>query len=235
MLTIGANEVPRARAVATPLDERAAVVLAARYGRIAFGLVLIVGMLGMAVVNVVAHFAGDELFDDGYCAVILVATWLFAVIAMTVSRAIARHDVRRRVTRSWPSLGASLATPGAGLALALPLTVHMPIAVSLRGLGGFDRWVHLSLMTAGFAHLVGASLVAYRGFLLARGETRPSLATVLQITTGAAMVPFGIFMFPVALVYVTGAICTRMLARLDTIALREHEALGGIWTRSNPA
>src|SRR5690349_11715443 len=54
-------------------------------------------------------------------------------------------------------LAASLAIPAAGLALMLPLSLHMIVMK-----GDFDSWVRMSVTVVGLAHVVFAVLFAAR-------------------------------------------------------------------------
>src|SRR5262245_3461524 len=121
------------------------MVLGRRVGRIGFGVVLLLGasniLARLGPPHPLAPFDGYEPVLVPHVAANLAATW---VLAFGV------YAVLARMLRGRPCLPrqlgvASLAVPGIGISLLLPLTLHLPIALAFNSLGeGFDRWAYLS-------------------------------------------------------------------------------------------
>jgi hypothetical protein len=185
-------------------------VLARRAGRIAGGLVLMGG--AFAVVRAV-HSTGpiqaQRLFE---------ATWAIAIVAALVVRGIVW--LVDPAPRGDALLAASLAIPAAGLALILPLSLHM---VVMRG--DFDSWVRMSVTVVGLAHVVFAILFAARAAGLARTATpRVSIAAIFLWTVFASFVPWP-FIIPQVLTAITGLFILPVLFLFDFLATRERAAL----------
>jgi hypothetical protein len=155
---------------------------------------------------------------------ILAVTWVvaFCVYALVKPFAADRACAPRQL------LAASLVLPGVGLALLLPLTLHLAVALAFGGHGdGFDRWVLLSRDLTAPAHVVFAALVARRGLCLARGQRAPSPLGIFAIVVVVASVPWAILVLPPLLVTVTGVPLVPALAGMETLVARELAALGG--------
>jgi hypothetical protein len=154
-------------------------VLARRAARIGLGLVLVAGML------LVAH--GSAPRDT------LVVTWPVAGSVFLVIRA--GVWLVAPAPRGDALLRASLVVPAIGLALALPLTIHLLWFV-IAG-ANFDRWAQLSVPAAGAAHVAFAVLFAFRAAELARtGDPHLSISTIYLLTVLASTIPFGVFILP---------------------------------------
>ena len=110
-------------------------IFARRAGRIAFGLVLLVGVASLAAAAWSGFFRVRS--PAGFGAVRLVGlTWLVAILAGAVVRAIA---ARLRWRPAAETLFAeSVMVPTAGIALLLPITLHLPVVVLAAGAGAFD-------------------------------------------------------------------------------------------------
>jgi hypothetical protein len=185
-------------------------VLARRAGRIAGGFVLMGG--AFAVVRAV-HSTGpieaQRLFE---------ATWAIAIVAALVVRGIVW--LVDPAPRGDALLAASLAIPAAGLALILPLSLHMVVMQ-----GDFDSWVRLSVTVVGLAHVVFAILFAARAAGLARTATpRVSIGAIFLWTVFASFVPWP-FIIPQVLTAITGLFMLPVLFLFDFLATRERAAL----------
>jgi hypothetical protein len=183
-------------------------------GRIVFGVVMILG----AATFVERLLRMREAHAAKTLAIIWIAAlfagWLFAQLASVTAR---RVDVADIFTLSW-------VLPTLGVALLVPLTLHIPFALALgSNLSAFDDWARLSLVFAGPPHVVFAFLAAVRAARLAQGQPAMSATRIYIITLVAAAVPFGfLFLIPPLLVGLTGFAILPFLARLQGLIERER-------------
>ena len=183
-------------------------VVRRRAGRIAFGAGLLAG--------VVAMFATGGT----HTARILELTWAVAFAAATVARMLPtpRRDL----------FTTSLVVPAVGLALVLPLSLHLVVMLALREpTASFDDWVQVSLLCVGFAHVVFAILFGTRASQLARTAAPPmKIRSIYGWSVLASTAP-GLLLFaiPVALTAVTGLFVLPVIAWFDQIAARERATL----------
>lgn len=184
-------------------------------GRIAFGVTALAGLL---------VFVWRLLYEPrADAAKTLLAVWAVALfasqLAAQLSRAFARRrDLARVFSASW-------VLPALGMALLLPLTIHLPFAVAIGGgLRGFDDWARMSLVIAGPAHVVFAIMVARRASQLARGLPAVTPRRIYIGTLIAASLPWAIlFLLPPLIVGITGFPLLAGVERMATMIDRERE------------
>ena len=198
-----------------------------RLARVGFGAVLVVG-----VVVLVARIGPPELARPfvnrspvtPHVASLLAVAWAAAFVVY----ALVRRFAPRRPCAPRQLLGASLVVPGLGIALLLPLTLHLAVALAFGGAGdGFDQWALLSRDLTAPAHVAFAVLVTRRALCLARGERAPSPGRIFAIVVIVASVPWAMLVLPPVLVAVTGAPLVPLLAAMEPLVARELAALGG--------
>jgi hypothetical protein len=197
-------------------------LLARRIGRIAFGGVLLIGVAYLVVAtsagSVRRPWNDDQPLD---AAKIISATWLAALLCGVV----ARHVARRLPMRWNPDalFAESVMAPVLGIALLLPLTLHMPIALLLADSDGFDTWVGLSLWITGLAHLVFAITSAMRGYQLVMGRPAYSPRRIVVVTLITSCVPFIVLIgIPPLLVVVTALPLVPLLRAMERFVARER-------------
>jgi hypothetical protein len=183
-----------------------------------------------------SFFAGSDSSDRGLeqLLVLLIPTpWLLAAAAAVAAKVLSRRflaarygrfvagedpwrDLARLARRAAPSTlrqrasaleTASVVWPLVGLALVLPISIHA-IVGELFGVGwDFSRWIGLSAIVAGPAHVA----LVVCALLYARRLRKSALPIngwpgwrAFAITTGVSVVPFGIWVLPPLLVAATG-------------------------------
>ena len=209
-----------------------AVVFGRRCSRIAFGAVLIAGASVLVYRMLPVDFSkGLKILDrpdsdvEPHAGAVLVVAWLSAFLAGLLARAVApRFATPRRTARV---AAAGLVVPGVGIALTLPLTLHLWFAVMMGSLHGFDEWARLSLYIVGPAHVAFALLAAVRGWRLAANKAAPSPLAIWGSVIAVSCVPFVVYLLPPLLVMLTGGLCLPALYRMEVIATRERELLIG--------
>lgn len=209
-----------------------AVVFGRRCSRIAFGAGLIVCVCVLVYRMLPVDFGmGLRIFDmpendvEPHAAALLGIGWGSAFVLGVVARLVApRFATPRRTARV---AAAGLAVPGIGIALTLPLTIHLWFAAMMGSLSGFDAWARLSLYIVGPAHLAFAVLTAVRGWRLAANKAAPSPLAVWGGTIAVSCVPFVVYLLPPLLVLLTGGLCLPVLYRMEVIAARERDLLVG--------
>lgn len=185
--------------------------------RVAFGAVLIAG--AAAIVSrasfhgLLGHGEGSRL------AALFGWTWLGALaagaIAYTIGSYLPPRGRRERL------LHLSFVVPAAGLALMLPLSLHLLYSLAIdSSLGGFDEWVGLSLVLTGFAHVVFAAMTMVRGSQLARGKPAISVGVIYLTSVAAGSIPFPII--PSLFIAVTGLPIVPLLYAMQPLAARER-------------
>jgi hypothetical protein len=211
--------------------DSAANILGRRAGRIAFGTVLVVGML--AIVTRVVHdegvwgtfggpFAASTHSARLDAARTLAGVWFWAAVAYAVVRFAVWWIAP--LPRGGALLRASLVVPAVGLALALPLTAHA-LWFAMTG-GDFDAWVRLSIAVVGFAHVVFALTFGIRAAELARTpEPTMGIGNIFLWSVSASVIPWGLLLLPETLTLVTGVALLPVLHLFTLIARREREAL----------
>ncbi|MEO7735607.1 MAG: hypothetical protein ABIY55_31930 [Kofleriaceae bacterium] len=198
-------------------------LLARRIGRITFGGVLLIGVAYL----VFAASAGTvrrpwyDVRPPLDAAKIISATWLAALLAGIVARQIAR-----RLPMRWNPdalFAESVIVPVFAMALLLPLTLHMPIALLAFDSESFDTWVGLSMWITGLAHLVFAITSAMRGYQLVMGRPAYSPRRIVVVTLITSCVPFIVLLgVPPLLVVVTALALVPLLRAMEPIVTRER-------------
>jgi hypothetical protein len=197
--------------------------VARRVARLVAGVILIVGAAQLAAWW---HHGGDPAL------VILVRTWGLAMVGYVITRIglwVWRPWVKTRFP-VWFEV-VSLAIPSMGAGLLGPLTLHIPFAIALGGVSGFEAWAHLSITMVGFTHLAFAALIAVRAYQLACGKPAMRWTKVVIVTLCVSSVPWVIVLgIPPTLVGCTGLALTPLALAMDRAAARdrgEREALAG--------
>ena len=195
-------------------------LIARRLGRIVFGGLLLAG----AAYLVVALLARQGCWHHSpslHAAQILPVTWLAALAGGALVRAIALRVPLRLAPDAW--FVESAMAPAVGVALLLPLTLHMPIALLAGGSGAFDQWVVMSAVITGLAHVVFALMVARRAYQLALGRPAWSARRIVLMTTLISCVPFVLLMMiPPLLVLITALACVPLLRAMEPLIERER-------------
>jgi hypothetical protein len=195
-------------------------IFARRLGRIAFGLVLLIGVASLAA----AAWSNFHSFHSAsrFGAVRLISlTWLVAILAGAVVRAIA---ARLRWQPAVEALFAeSVIVPTAGIALLLPITLHLPVVVAVADASAFDFWVTASLCVTGLAHIVFAGLCVLRARQLIAGRPAVTPRAIYVATLLTSCVPFVLlWAIPPLLVAVTALPFLPMLRAMQRLVDRER-------------
>lgn len=196
-------------------------LVARRLGRITFGGVLVAGLAYL-----MSH-GGASMLTSGCdrpmdAALILAAIWAAAFAANLVVRVLAtRLALRDPLGRHFV---ASVVVPAVGIALLLPITLHMPVALVIAGSDGFDAWFQISVMITGFAHIVFALMVAVRGYQLATtGATSWSPRLIYALTIVTSCIPFVVlWTIPPILVGLTAMPFLPMLRAMERMVSEER-------------
>lgn len=183
-----------------------------RIGRIAFGAVLLVGAALLVHRLITA--------DDPRAGRLIFMTWGAAAAAYVIAGWIGS---RRALDHAAELEIPGLVVPGVGLALLLPLTIHLLVAaVMVRELLWFDEWAQLSLVITGPTHVVLATLVAHRARQLATGAQAMTLVRIYVICVAVSCLPFAILVLPPVVVALTGLPVVALMAWMEPLALRER-------------
>jgi hypothetical protein len=195
-------------------------IFARRAGRIAFGLVLLVGVASLAAAGWSGLFEAHRVAGFG-AARRVGLTWLIAILAGAVVRAIA---ARLRWQPAAEALFAeSVMVPTAGIALLLPITLHLPVVVAVADVGAFDFWVTASLWITGLAHVVFAGLCVLRTRQLIAGRVAITPRAIYVATLLTSCVPFVVlWAIPPLLVAVTALPFVPMLHAMQRLVDRER-------------
>jgi hypothetical protein len=182
-------------------------------GRIAFGTVMLAGaaILVQRAIAMDAPAAGK----------VIAATWIVAGFCGWVSRQVtAPFSEHARVEDIFTL---SYAVPAFGLALMLPLSIHLVVAGAFGLATEFDGWVRLSLVITGAAHVAFAGLVAWRAVQLARGQIAISTKRIYVTTLIVSSIPFALILFiPPLLVGLTGLVIVPLTDRMPALIDRER-------------
>lgn len=191
-------------------------VIARRIGRITFGCVLILGALClMRAAATGAH--APSAYE------ILTYTWLAALGLTALGRRIASAI---RWARDPDFLFThSICVPMVGLALVLPLTLHMFVLGAWWSAYDFDQWVQISMLVTGLPHLVLVIAVIARGRALVADRPAIRPGTIYLITIAASCVPFIVFVVPPVLVALTGLPFLVLLRWMEGTVQRERAEL----------
>ena len=184
--------------------------------RVAFGAVLLAGAAVM-VAKGRLHMSTEDAQTPG----VIAWTWLVAAVAAAKTYAIASY--LPPAGRRDRLLHLSLVVPAAGLALVLPLTLHLLwFQIVDHSVAGFDDWVGISILFAGFAHVVFALLASLRASQLARGVPAIPVSTIYFACVAAGSLPFPVV--PSIIIALTGLPILPLLLAMKPLAAREREA-----------
>lgn len=201
-------------------------IFARRVGRIAFGVVLLAGVAWLTT-TAWSGSLGPHRMPKLDAARIIALTWLAAVIAGVAARAIA---ARVPWSRSSEALFAeSLMVPTAGIALVLPITLHMPLVLLAADSSAFDIWVMASLWITGLTHVVFATLGVVRARQLVAGKPALSPRKIYVVTLITSCVPFVVlYAIPPVLVAITALPFVPMLYAMERVVRRERAELDAV-------
>lgn len=201
-------------------------IFARRVGRIAFGVVLLIGAATLTT-TAWSGSLGPHRLPRLDAARLIGLTWLAALLAGAVARAIA---VRVPWSRGSEALFTeSLTVPAAGIALVLPISLHVPLVLLIADGEAFDVWVMASLWITGLTHIVFATLCVLRARQLVAG--RPALAPrkIYVITLITSCVPFVVlYAIPPTLVALTALPFLPMLHAMERLVARERAELDAV-------
>ncbi len=178
-------------------------IFARQIGRLVFGGVLLAGATWLVAVLGADSFVRAVPYRPPLrlpASEIIAVTWLAALAAGVVARVIAG---RLGGPRSLDArFAASLVVPVFGIALLLPVTLHLPIVALLADLDFFDVWAMGSLWITGLAHLVFAGLCALRAHDLAAGKRAVAPSAIYFATVLTSCVPV-VFLADARVAFVT--------------------------------
>jgi hypothetical protein len=195
-------------------------VFARRAGRTVFGMVLLIGAAYLATGAWQGSFSPHRAPRLDAMRIIA-TTWIAAIAAGLVVRAIA--GCLRRPWTSEPQFARSVVVPALGLALLLPITMHLPFVLLVTDASGFDTWVMASLWITGLSHLVFATLCGLRGYQLVAGKPAVSPRKIYVITLITSCLPFVVlWAIPPALVAITALPFLPMLQAMARLVERER-------------
>jgi hypothetical protein len=198
-------------------------IFARRAGRLAFGVVLILG----------AAYLGARGWSPGrvgpgsphvHAAIVIARIWLAAVGAGVVVRMVVgwlpgSPSADALFVHSW-------AIPSGGVALVLPITLHLPFAIICADQTGFDLWVAATLWFTLPAHLVFAAMAAVRAQRLVAGRRAPSPLRIYVTTLIVSCVPFVLLLaIPPVLIAITGVPFLPLLRWMERGIGRERAEL----------
>jgi hypothetical protein len=181
-----------------------------RAGRIAFGTVLIAGALAILVrPHLPFYISAAEL---------MVGSW---VCAFAAALALGQVPVRE----SGYMFKTSIVVPSIGIALMLPLLLHLPVVAAAAGTRSFDAWVDLSIIFVGPAHLAFALMAALRGARLTDGKPAQSVNSLYVWVLIVSCIPFVLFLIPPLLVGLTGAFILPVLFYQSRLVEQERHSM----------
>lgn len=184
-----------------------------RCGRIAAGMVLIAGAVLLATRLWVE--------PEPAAARTLLSTWAAAALVYVAA---ALRGSRRTLAEHDELEVAGWVLPSVGMALLLPLTLHLPFVAAVDNAGdGFDFWAKASGVITGATHVVLALLVALRASQLARGQPAVRVLHIYWICVAVSCVPFAIWILPPIFVAVTGIPLLVPLAWMPRLVESERE------------
>jgi len=173
-----------------------------RASRLAFGAVMIGGAFVLTK-NTYAFAHNERVFDAswvpdrGYWHAwqVIVGTWAAAIVASVPGLLIRDRGDRFRI--------ASYMVPAIGVALLLPLTIHMAFFVKKEA-AAFDDWVEYSGIFVALAHIAFAAMVGSRARAIVAGEDPIQVHTIYGVTVAMACVPGLIVVLPPLICAATG-------------------------------
>jgi hypothetical protein len=181
-----------------------------RIARIAAGLVLLSGAIFLAK-NSIAVSRGESTLA---CWRVICSTWAGAAFVAFVGSLFRDRGDRHRVP--------GYVIPAAGVAIMLPLTLHMIVARMMdSSMWGFDAWCLWSLIFVGVAHVAFAIMVAMRAADIANGRIPMKVGTIYLATVALAGVPGVILVLPMIVTAVTGIAIVPLLHAMERWGERE--------------
>jgi hypothetical protein len=199
----------KAKAVMFTTSVSPARVIGQRVGRIVFGVVLIAGDVLLQ-----AQFIAERRFPRFHAAELVAWVWLAAALAGLIAAELTAHvPTMPRDARALCK--AALVVPTVGIALLLPITVHM-IMMFDEGVLARDHWAWLCIVLTPHIHIVFAWLAGQRAHALACGETPVSVRKIVAITCAVSVVPL-LFVGPI-IVGLTGLPIIPLLFWMERIA-----------------
>lgn len=229
------------------LERGRAVALGARARRIAFGAALLAGTGALVLRSLLADIVDLWVFPRAWEIVLI--TWLLALLSAACAAPLTRlmapfvAKTPPRMTHDDETLLASLVLPAAGLALFLPVSLHMPVVLAAAGADVFDLWCTRSLALVAHAHVVLAVLAAHRAAVSVErmGNTRRGSASepgmggeepagspvaIYVVTILVSAVPFGVaYVAPPLLLALTGLPVLALAALAGPMLAREASLL----------
>jgi hypothetical protein len=207
-------------------------IVARRIGRIVFGGVL---LAGVAYLVAAACATSGELLamhdvpsphdpQQLHAARIISFTWLAAAAAGFVAwRIAARVPLVRQP--DW-LFAESLMAPTLGIALLLPITLHMPVGLLLADSVGFDSWVVTSVWVTSLTHCVFAGACTLRVHELVTGRPARSPRSIYAATVTTSCIPFILaFAIPPVIVAITALPFLPLLRVMETLVARERREI----------
>jgi hypothetical protein len=168
-----------------------------RIARIGFGLVLVSGALFLAQNAVRLERAGGSGGGLMHCRRIILLAWIAALFVGFIGSLVRDRGDRHRV--------AGYVVPAVGMALMLPITLHLFVA-SVVGYSerSFDDWCFWSVVFVSVAHIVFAILVGVRAAAIVGGRPPISVGTIYIAAVTLAGVPGVVLVIPLVITAVTG-------------------------------
>lgn len=200
-------------------------IFARRVGRIVASFVLLAGVVAITATAWSAH---DQPAPALHTAELIGFTWLAALVLGAAARGLV--ILVRPVWRPEALLAESWLLPAAALALLLPITLHLVVALASGHAGtDFDRWVRASAIITGLAHLMFAGLCMLRAHQLLRREPAISPGKILGAVVATSCVPFVVLLaIPPVLVALTGAPLLPLLRAMAPRIERERAELAAM-------
>ncbi len=204
-------------------------IIARRIGRITFGGVLLIGVVRLIVAACTGELGREAIYNGRGldAARTIELTWLIATLAGVAAWRVAAH-VRFAPNPPNPErlFAESLMVPAAGIALLLPVTLHMPVILVIRDSAAFDVWVVASMWITGLAHAVFAITSVVRGKQLIAGEATWSPRKIYIATVVTSCVPFAVlYAIPPVIVAITALPFVPLLRAMEWIVVRERREL----------
>src|SRR4029079_6597395 len=95
--------------------------------------------------------------------------------------------------------------PAMGVALMMPITLHLLFALVLDGaIAGFDAWCLYSVIFVGVAHVAFAVMVGRRAAAIVRVQEPMKVDSIYIATVALAGIPGVVLVLPMLLVAITG-------------------------------
>jgi hypothetical protein len=201
-------------------------IIARRLGRIAFGIVLLIGVSTLVHRALAHEGSGRQASTELAC--IIAGAWVGGAAFGWLVRLVAQAVLVRRAQAVPEALfAASLIVPIAGIALLLPITLHLPFAFAF-GISGFQDWVYASIWITGATHVALAVMCALRAHRLAQGRPAMSPLRIYTIAVFISCVPFVVIVLPPIVVALTGLPFLLLLQAMETVANRERTEVAAI-------